>query len=85
VGRRHYYPITMNKTALIDQLMQLPPEERVEIAYQLWESVPASSDDLELTEEQKAELDRRMAEYERDPSRAIPLEQFLARIQSLSE
>jgi putative addiction module component (TIGR02574 family) len=75
----------MNKAALLDQLMRLPPEERVEIAYQLWDSVPTDSDDLELTEEQKAELDRRMAEYERDPSRAIPLEQFLARLQSLPE
>ena len=65
----------MNKALLLDQLMQLPPEERVEIAHQLWDSVPAASDGFELTVEQKAEIDRRLAEHERDPSTAIPYEE----------
>jgi putative addiction module component (TIGR02574 family) len=65
----------MSKVTLLDQLMQLPPEERVEIAYQLLDSVPQAADELELTEEQKAELDRRMAEHEADPSGAIPYEE----------
>ena len=61
----------MNK-ALLDQLMRLPPHERVEIAHRLWESVPVESGGFESTDEQKAELDRRLAEHEADPSTAIP-------------
>jgi len=71
----------MNK-ALRDQVMQLPPEERLELAHDLLDSVP--DEDFELTDEQKAEIERRIAEHERDPSRAIPLEEFLARLRSRS-
>jgi len=71
----------MNK-ALRDQVMQLPAEERLELGYDLLESVPDAGDDFELTDEQKAEIERRMAEHERDPSSAIPLEEFMARLRS---
>lgn len=71
----------MNKV-LRDQAMQLPPEERLELGYDLIESVPEADDNFELTEEQKAEIERRMAEHERDPSSAIPLEEFMARLRS---
>jgi putative addiction module component (TIGR02574 family) len=63
----------MNKT-LRDQVMELPPEERLELGYDLLESVPEADDGFELTDEQKAELERRMAEHERDPGSAIPWE-----------
>ncbi len=69
----------MNK-ALRDQAMQLSPAERIELAMDLWDSIPADSDAFQLTDEQKAEIDRRMTEHERDPSRAIPLEEFLTRL-----
>lgn len=36
----------------------------------------------ELTTEQRAELDRRMAEHERDPSSSIPWEVVRARLRS---
>ena len=61
----------------IDQLLKLPPAERVEIALALWDSLEDSELDvlLPLTDEQKAELDRRLAEHERDPGSAIPWDQ----------
>ncbi|MEJ0077853.1 MAG: addiction module protein [Alphaproteobacteria bacterium] len=63
----------MNKT-LRDQAMELTPEERLELGYDLIESVPEADDEFELTDEQKAEIERRMAEHERDPGSAIPWE-----------
>lgn len=74
----------MNK-AILDELMQLSPAERLDIAEKLWESVdpndPNIVDDLApLTEEQMAEIDRRIAEHERDPSSAIPWEDVRARL-----
>lgn len=64
----------MNK-ALLQQLMHLSPAERVEIAQELWDSVE-EVDLPPLTPLQIEELDRRIAEHERDPSTAIPLEKF---------
>lgn len=74
----------MNK-AILDELMQLSPAERLDIAEKLWESVdpndPNIVDDLApLTEEQMAEIDRRIAEHERDPSSSIPWEDVRARL-----
>ena len=43
----------------------------------IWDSIAAeanaNADLLPLTQEQKAELDRRVAEYEADPSAVIPM------------
>lgn len=61
----------------LDKLLKLPPAERVEIALALWDSLEDAELDalLPLTDEQKAELDRRLAEHERDPGSAIPWDQ----------
>jgi putative addiction module component (TIGR02574 family) len=61
----------------LDELLKLPAAERVEIALALWDSLEDAELDalVPLTEEQKAELDRRLAEHERNPGSAIPWEQ----------
>ncbi len=74
----------MNKH-LLAELMQLSPAERLDLAEKLWESVdpndPAVTDDVwSPTEEQMREVERRIAEHERDPSRAIPWEEVRARL-----
>jgi putative addiction module component (TIGR02574 family) len=58
----------------LEELLKLPAAERAEIAITLWDSVAESADVtvLPLSVEQKAELERRLAEHERDPSSAIP-------------
>jgi putative addiction module component (TIGR02574 family) len=69
-------------TALRDQAMQLSPAERIELARDLWDSIPADSDTFQLTDEQKTEIARRMAEHEQDASRAIPWEEVRERLRA---
>ena len=64
----------MNKANLLAEILRLPEDERAELVDEIIESLPPQEDDWILTDEQKAELDRRIAEHERDPSRAIPWE-----------
>lgn len=76
----------MNKP-LLDELMQLDPDERLDIAVKLWESVhpPGSAlpgEPVVLTEEQMAEIDRRLAEHERNPERARPWQEVMARLRA---
>ena len=61
----------------LDELLKLPPAQRVEIALALWDSLGDAELDtlVPITDEQKAELDRRLAEHERNPGSAIPWEQ----------
>ena len=61
----------------LDDLLKLPPAERAELAMALWDSLGDSPELFPLTEEQKAELDRRMAEHDADPTTAVPWEDVL--------
>jgi putative addiction module component (TIGR02574 family) len=68
----------MNK-ALLAELMELTPAERIQLAEELWDSI--SPEDMPpLTPEQEQEIDRRLAEHARDPSRASSWEEVRARL-----
>ena len=74
----------MNKT-LLDELMQLSPAERLDLADKLRDSVdpndPSLADSLTpLTKEQLQEIRKRIEEHERDPGSAIPWEEVRARL-----
>ncbi len=69
--------------ALLAELLQLSPAERIQLAEDLWDSVAASPDSMPgLTEAQIAECERRLSEHDRDPSRAVPWEEARARLLS---
>ena len=58
----------------LSQLLKLPAGDRAELAIALWESLSDSerAGALELTDAQRAELDRRWAEHLENPDSAIP-------------
>lgn len=60
----------------LTELLKLPSGERAALAMALWASLDDAqqSAELALTTEQAAELDRRFAEHEADPSTALPWE-----------
>jgi putative addiction module component (TIGR02574 family) len=68
----------MNK-ALWDELMKLSPSERIQLAQDLWDSI-AEEEMPPLTPEQIEEIERRLAEHEKDPGRAVPWEEVRARL-----
>lgn len=48
------------------KLSKLPVEERIKLVEELWDSIASDQKALPLTDEQKAELDRRLDAYELD-------------------
>jgi putative addiction module component (TIGR02574 family) len=64
----------------------LSVDERLELVGDIWDSIAdeanANADLLPLSEEQKAELDRRLAAYEADPSVSIPMDEALKGIRA---
>ena len=54
--------------------------ERIQLAEDLWESIPEEGTDVPLTEAQKAELDRRLEDVERNPETGEPWEVVRARL-----
>ena len=67
----------------LEDLFKLSPAERIQLAEDLWDSVAADPQSLPpLTQEQIAEIDRRLAEHARDPSSSISWEELRARLWS---
>ena len=58
----------------LDQILDLPPAERVEIAQEIWESVFDHPENLPLTQAQKDELERRWRAFKRNPNEGEPWE-----------
>ncbi len=61
-------------------LDRLSRDERIQLAQELWESVASQPEELELSEAQKQELDRRIDAYEKNPNTGTPWEEVLARL-----
>jgi putative addiction module component (TIGR02574 family) len=57
----------------------LSPEERIQLAEELWDSLAPS--DLPLAEELGTELDRRLERHREDPGRGRPAEDVLRDIE----
>jgi len=63
-------------SALRDQIASLSPVEKAELLDEVWESLEA--DAVSLTDEQRAELDYRIARHEHNPSDVVPWQQVRA-------
>lgn len=64
------------------KLQALPFVEKLQLMDAIWQSTEESKDEPVVTEAEKRELDSRWARFERDPSRALTLEQFRALIKA---
>jgi putative addiction module component (TIGR02574 family) len=63
----------------------LTPDERVQLAEELWESLANEPAAVPLTPVQAEELDRRLAEYQRDRTSGIPWREALDEIEKSGE
>ena len=71
------------KEAVMAELLKLSPAERIQLAEDLWDSVAAQPESLPaLSDDQRREIERRVAEHTRDPSSALTWEDVRARLWS---
>ena len=68
----------MSATEILKQIEDLPCAERQVVAELIWEKYGAFED--ELTPEQSAELDRRIADFEKNPHDGISWEEVEAKL-----
>jgi putative addiction module component (TIGR02574 family) len=71
----------MTRAELQEELLELPLEERLDIAQALWDSA-VPQPEIVLTDEQKALLERRRASFLADPDACLSWEGVKARILS---
>ena len=53
----------------------LTVSERIQLVEEIWDSISTSPEVLELTDAQREELERRLAEHRENPDSAIPWEE----------
>ena len=63
---------------LIPELARLSPRQRLDLIEALWESL--DDKDVPVTEAQRAELDRRIAEFEEERKQSISWDQLSAEL-----
>ena len=68
------------KHELVSEILALPVEERVRLVDTIWDSISAVPEALPLTQWQRDELDRRLAEFEADPDGGATLDAVFARM-----
>lgn len=59
---------------LLEQALRLPIPERRKLADDIYDSIDPVPREFFLTDDQKAELDRRMEEHRKHPETAVPWE-----------
>jgi putative addiction module component (TIGR02574 family) len=73
----------MNIDQTISDLAALPVNDRLRVVHALWDTL---ADDVEIpvSPEQQAELNRRIAAHESDPSTAITHDELMRRLKDRS-
>jgi putative addiction module component (TIGR02574 family) len=69
----------MNKKLFTD-ILELSVPERLQLVQDIWDSIAEVPESLQLTDEQKIEIERRRAEYLADPSILVSWDEVKARI-----
>jgi putative addiction module component (TIGR02574 family) len=69
----------MAQISLAD-ILELPVPERIRLVEEIWDSIAEIPEAVPLTEEQKAELDRRLDAYRKNPNAGSPWSEVKARI-----
>lgn len=59
---------------------KLTAEERLDLIGEIWDSL--ENEDMPLSPEWEAELERRLADFEKNPSEARPASEVIARIRA---
>ncbi len=70
---------------LLEQSLKLPIPERIKLVEDIWDSIAAEPETVELTPEQRAEVDRRIEDYSSNPERLVPWEVAKERLRRRSE
>ena len=66
----------------LDELLRLPPAERLEAIGELWDSLESLAELFPLTDEERAELDRRIADDEADPRPGVTWAELRRQLES---
>jgi len=66
----------------ISEIARLSVPERILLLEELWDSIAAEPSSVPVPQSHRAELDRRLAEYEKNPGKLLTLEDLRQRVEA---
>jgi len=66
----------------IPEIARLTIPERILLLQDLWDSIAAEESSVPMPQSHREELDRRLAEYEKDPGRLLTLDDLRGRVEA---
>jgi putative addiction module component (TIGR02574 family) len=70
----------MDPTTTLEMVQTWPVENQLDLVFRIWDQLVENGGRPELTDELKAELDRRVAAHQADPSRALTWEEVVSHV-----
>ncbi len=70
----------MDYQSVLNEVETWPIDDRIRLVEDVWDRLVDQGYEPELTEEMKAELDRRVEEMDRNPGSGVPWEEVKARV-----
>ncbi len=70
----------MDYQSVLNEVETWPIDDRIRLVQDVWDRLVNLGYEPELTEEMKAELDRRVEEMDRNPGSGVPWEEVKARV-----
>ncbi len=70
----------MDYQSVLNEVETWPIDDRIRLVQDVWDRLVDQGYKPELTEEMKAELDRRVEEMDRNPGSGVPWEEVKARV-----
>ena len=60
----------------VSEILELSVSEKMRIVEEIWDSIAKNPESLPLTDEERAELDKRLHEYQENPTEGIEWNQL---------
>ena len=70
----------MSQSQLLLEIRVLPVDQRLDLVEQIWDSICEDQSQFELTDAQKADLDRRLASHAEAPDRGVSWHEVKAKL-----
>ena len=66
--------------AILEEILELSVSERIQLAQDIWDSIAMVPESHQLSEDQKAELQKRLKDYRENPNSGISWEDLKSQI-----
>jgi putative addiction module component (TIGR02574 family) len=67
----------------LQEILTLPVNERIQLVEEIWDSIAAVPEAIELTEKQAEEIDRRLEDFRKNPTDLVPWDAVRERLRQL--